>query len=172
MSDISASMTNGTLTRTGDKWIARPQGVGKEAVITVTANVDGRSSTVATMAFRIRKLPDPTAYIVYGDGSNQVHYKGGRPIPKGSLLSAPGVHASIDDGLIDAKFNVTSFQTVFIDQNGDALPENSAGSQFSQRQKDKMREVKAGRRFYITNIKATGPDGISRDLAPIEVIVR
>lgn len=168
MSAISASMTNGTLTRTGDRWIARPQGVGKEAVITVTATVDGHTSTVATMAFRIRKLPDPVAYIPTGDSE----YKGGRPLPKASLLGANGVAAHIDDGIIDAKFTVTSFQTVFIDQNGDALPENSAGSQFSQRQKDKMREVKAGRRFYITNIKATGPDNISRDLAPIEVIVR
>lgn len=172
MSDISASMTNGSLTREGDHWVARPAGVGKEAVITVTANIDGRSTTVATSTFRIRKLPDPTAYIAYNDPSgNSAHYKGGKPFPKGSLLAAPGLEASIDDGIIDTKFKVTSFQTVFFDSMGNAMPENSDGANFSARQKERFRNLQRGKRFYISNIKAVGPDGISRDLSPVEVIV-
>ena len=30
---------------------------------------------------------------------------------------------------------------------------------------------KLPKRFYISRVKAVGPDGITRDLAPIEVIV-
>jgi len=173
MGDISATMTNGTLTRSGDHWIARPAGVGKEAVVTVTANMDGRSVNVATSRFRIRKLPDPTAYIAITDAEgNPAHYKGGRPIAKAALIAAPGLEAAIDDGLIDTKFNVVSFQTVFFDSMGNAMLENSQGAAFSPNQKNRFRNLKRNARFFITNIKALGPDGITRDLSPVEVIVR
>ncbi len=172
MNDISASMTNGTLTRQGDHWIARPQGVGKEAVLTVTANMDGRQVNVATHTFRIRKLPDPTAFIAFNDASgNPGHYKGGRPFSKALLLAAPGLQAAIDDGLLDTKFNVTSFQTIFFDSMGNAMPENSDGSNFSARQKQRFQSLQRGKRFYISNIKAIGPDGVTRDLSPVEVII-
>ncbi|MDE6715253.1 MAG: gliding motility protein GldM, partial [Muribaculaceae bacterium] len=35
---ISATMTNGTLSRSGDHWVAKPSKVGSDAVVTVTAN--------------------------------------------------------------------------------------------------------------------------------------
>ncbi|MDE6396345.1 MAG: gliding motility protein GldM [Muribaculaceae bacterium] len=172
MGDVSATMTNGSLTRQGDRWIARPVGVGKEAVVTVTAVIDGRSTNVATTSFRIRKLPDPTAYISFTDAQGQPgQYKGSKPFAKASLLGASGLGAAIDDGLIDTKFNVTSFQTVFFDSMGNAMPENSDGGHFSARQKQRFQSLKRGQRFYISSIKAIGPDGITRDLSPIEVIV-
>ena len=50
--DISATMTNGTLSRQGDKWVARPGAVGQDAVVTVTARMDGRPVNVANTTFR------------------------------------------------------------------------------------------------------------------------
>ena len=172
MSAISASMTNGTLTRSGDHWVARPATVGKEAVLSVTANIDGRSTTVANSTFRVRKLPDPTAYIAFTDQKGNVdHYKGGRPFAKTLLMQAPGLEAAIDDGLLDTKFKVVGFETVFFDSMGNAIPEVSDGANFSQRQKQSFQRLSRGKRFYISRIRAIGPDGITRDLSPMEVIV-
>ncbi len=172
MSAISASMTNGTLTRSGDHWVARPATVGKEAVLTVTANIDGRSTTVANSTFRVRKLPDPTAFIAFTDQKGNVdHYKGGRPFAKTLLMQAPGLEAAIDDGLLDTKFKVVGFETVFFDSMGNAIPEVSDGANFSQRQKQSFQRLSRGKRFYISRIRAIGPDGITRDLSPMEVIV-
>ncbi len=169
---VSASMTNGTLTRSGDAWIARPTKVGSEAVITVTANMDGRQQTVATMNFRVRKLPDPTPFITFTDSKgNQERYKGSRPFAKTLLLQASGLEAAIDDDLLNIQFKVLSFETVFFDSMGNAIPEVSNGASFSQRQKDSFRRLSRGKRFYISRVKAIGPDGIERDLAPMEVIV-
>ena len=98
-------------------------------------------------------------------------YKGGRPIAKASLMNAKGIGAAIDDGLLDVAFNVLSFETVFFDQLGNAIPEISAGASFSQRQIEQMRRLTRGKRFYISRIKAKGPDGVERQLSPIEVIV-
>lgn len=173
MSGVSASMTNGTLTRSGDHWVAHPTKVGEEATVTVNAEMEGRQMTVATTKFRVRKLPDPTPYIAYKDANgNTNHYKGGgRGLSKTLLLNAPGIQAAIDDDLLNIQFSVVSFETVFFDSMGNAIPEVSQGDQFSQRQKDSFRRLSRGKRFYISRVKAVGPDGITRDLAPIEVIV-
>lgn len=169
---VTATISNGTLTRNGRDWTARVTGVGKEAVITVTANIDGRQTQVAQTPFRIRRLPDPTAFIAYKDAQGNVeHYKGGRPLSKQILMSAQGLQAAIDDGLLDTPFKVVSFETVSFDSMGNAMPELSDGANFSARQKQAFRSLSRGKRFYISRIKATGPDGTTRNLSPIEVII-
>lgn len=170
---VSATMTNGTLTRSGDHWVAHPHKVGDEAVVSVSAEMDGRPMSMAQTKFRVRKLPDPTPYIAFKDAQgNTSHYKGGgRGLSKSLLLAAPGIEAAIDDDLLNIAFKVLSFETVFFDSMGNAIPEVSNGAQFSQRQKDSFRRLSRGKRFYISRVKAVGPDGITRDLAPIEVIV-
>ena len=169
---VSATMTNGSLTRSGDHWNAHPTRVGAECVITVTATLEGRSQTVSTSTFRVRKLPDPTAYIAYKDSKgNENHYKGSKPFAKSLLLAADGLDAAIDDDLLNVHYSVVDFETIVFDSMGNAMPEKSAGSRFSERQKTSFRRLSRGKRFYITRIRAKGPDGIVRDLSPMEVIV-
>ena len=127
---------------------------------------------MGTTSFRIRRLPDPTAFIAFTDSKgNSDHYKGGRPFSKTLLLAANGLSAAIDDGLLDTPFTVLSFETVIFDSMGNAIPEVSAGAQFSPRQKQAFQRLRRGNRFYISRIKAKGPDGITRDLSPMEVII-
>lgn len=171
MSAIQASMTNGTLTRQGDGWIAHPGKVGTEAVITVTAQLEGRTQNVGSMTFRVRKLPDPTPYIPLRDASgNPVHYKGSpKRISKAQLMAAESLGAAIDDDLLNVTYSVVSFSTVFFDSMGNAIPEVSDGSRFSSRQKEQFKRLKPGKSFFISNVKAKGPDGITRDISPMEV---
>lgn len=171
-SQISASMTNGTLTRTATGWVAKPSTVGKDAVITVTASQNGRSVNVSQMAFRVRRLPDPTPYIAYKDAAgNTQHYKGSAPISKTALLNAGGIKAAIDDGLLNVEFKVKSFRIDIFDSMGNDIPEDSQSADFSERQRSKIREMQRGKKFFITRVKAVGPDGIERTLSPIEVIL-
>ena len=61
---------------------------------------------------------------------------------------------------------------VFYDNMGNAVPEISQGSEFTLRQKNMIRQLNRGKRFYITKIRAAGPDGIERTLnGAMEVIV-
>ena len=168
MSGVSATISQGSLSRNGDVWVARVANVGSEATINVSAMIDGRSQQVGSMKFRVRKLPDPTAFIPLGDAA----YKGTpKRITKAQLMNANGLAAAIDDGVLDIAFQVVSFSTVFYDQMGNAMPENSAGAAFSARQKDRFRQLKPGKSFFISNIKAKGPDGITRDISPMEVAI-
>ena len=169
---ISATMTNGTLTKSGDGWIAHPTKVGAECVISVTAEMDGQRTNVGSTTFRVRKLPDPTPFISYKDANGQPNrYKGGKPFSKALLMAAGGLDAAIDDDFLNIDYKVVSFECVFVDAMGDYHPEVSNGAQFSERQKERMRRLQHGKRFYIRGVKATGPDGITREISPIEVII-
>lgn len=171
-SQISATMSNGTLTKTGSGWIAKPTSVGKDAVITVTASQNGRSMTVASMSFKVRRLPDPMPYIQYKDAAgNTQNYRGGTPISKQVLLNAGGIRAAIDDGLLNVEFKVRSFRIDIYDSMGNVIPEDSHSAEFSERQISKIRALQRGKTFYITRVKVVGPDGIERTLSPIEVVM-
>ena len=90
-------------------------------------------------------------------------FKGGR-IAKGSIIGATVLGAAIDDGLLNIPFKVLSFETVFADRMGNFRPEPSSGSHFTENQRNLMRELRRGQRFYISKVQAVGPDGITRTL--------
>ncbi|MBQ5983071.1 MAG: gliding motility protein GldM [Prevotella sp.] len=166
---VSVSMSGGTLSAKGDgHYVAVPAAVGKDVTFTVTANDKGKSRQMAQVTFKVRKLPDPTPYVVIGDD----RYKGGG-LAKASLMGMSTLSAAIDDGLLDIPFKVLSFETVFFDNMGNAVPLASDGNHFSGRQKDSFRKLSRGRRFYIRGVQAIGPDGITRTLpGAMEVIVK
>ncbi len=166
-SSVQASMTNGSIVRKGNTWVARPSTVGKDAVITVSADVNGQRRTVATHTFRVRKLPDPTPYLAIGND----RFKGGRPIGRQSVLGAGGIKAAIDDGMLDIQFRVLGFEMIVFDSMGNAIPEVSDGASFSARQKEAIKRLGRGKRFFISRVRAVGPDGIERNLSPMEIIV-
>lgn len=171
-SQISATMSNGTLSRTAGGWVARPSAIGKDAVISVSATQNGRTQTVAQIAFHVRRLPDPTPYIIYKDASgNTQQYKGGVPISKSALLNTGSLYAAIDDGLLNVEFKVKSFRVDIFDSMGNDIPEDSYSSQFSERQLVKLKALQKGKTFFITRVKAVGPDGVERTLAPMQVVL-
>ena len=171
---VQATMTGGTLQPVGPgRYIARPTAVGQNVTITVTSTNTGRSQQMGQFTFRVRRLPDPTPYIAMKDESGSpIRYKGGG-LSKAQLMAVDGIGAAIDDGILDIAFKVQSFETVFFDNMGNAVPMVSDGADFSARQKDTFRKLQRNKRFYISRVTAIGPDGISRKLnASMEVIVK
>ena len=165
---FSLSMKGGSLTpKGGGHYIARPAAVGQDVTFTVSGTVDGKTQTIGSYTFKVRKLPDPTAYIAVGND----RFKGGK-LSKNAAVGAQSLGAAIDDGLLDIPFKVLSFETVFFDRMGNARPEVSSGANFSENQRNLMRELRRGQRFYIRGVQAIGPDGIKRSLPQaLEVIV-
>ena len=174
LNKIQATMSGGSLQPVGPgRYIARPTAVGQNVTITVTSTNTGRAQQMGQFTFRVRRLPDPTPFIDMKDESGSpVRYKGGG-LAKAQLMSVDGIGAAIDDGILDIAFKVQSFETVFFDNMGNAVPMVSDGAQFSARQKDTFRKLQRNKRFYISRVNAIGPDGIQRKLnASMEVIVK
>ncbi|MBQ6653006.1 MAG: gliding motility protein GldM [Prevotella sp.] len=168
--DVSVSMSGGTLTSAGGAghYVAVPSAVGQDVTFTVSANDKGTRREMGKFTFKVRKLPDPTIYIPVGSD----RFKGGG-LAKGSLMGANTVSAAIDDGLLDIPFRVLGFEAVFFDNMGNAVPMASTGGAFTERQKEAFRKLSRNKRFYITNVSAVGPDGITRKLnASMQIIVK
>lgn len=174
---ISANIAKGSGTIKSDGkggFIVVPTKVGEELQIGVTArNEEGKSQSMGEYTFRVRQLPDPMPFIEYKDKDGNVQrYRGGAPFSKQSLMGTDGIVAAIDDGLLNIGFKVLSFETVFYDNMGNAIPLKSQGSMFSQQQKDMFRNLGRGKRFYISHVTAIGPDNIERLLpTTLEVII-
>lgn len=174
LSDMSVACSGGAITpKGGGNYIVRPSRVGQEVTITVTSNISGRSQTMGSYSYKVRQLPDPTAHMTITDADgNKVRYKGG-VIARSSILSCKGLEAAIDDGMLDVTYKVLSFETVVFDNMGNAVPMASDGASFSQRQRDAFSKMERNKRFYISNVRSTGPDGIERRLpASMEIIIR
>jgi len=171
---VSATMTGGSLSQTTPgKYIAKPTKIGQDAVITVFSNHSGTSQQMAQYTFKVRKLPEPTPFIELKDEKgNPERYRGGG-LAKPKLVAAEQIGAAVDDGILHIPFRVLSFEMVFFDNMGNAVPIASEGDRFSAQQKETIKKLSRGRRLYISRLTAIGPDGIERKLnTSMEVIIR
>ncbi len=166
---VSVTMSGGSLTPTGaGRYVAVPSKVGTDVTFHVSARDGGKVRSFPPFSFRVRKLPDPTPYIAVGSD----RFKGGN-LTKAALMGVNALSAAIDDGILDIQFNVQGFSAVFYDNMGNAVQMASAGANFTESMKEQFRRLSRNRRFYITEVKAVGPDGITRTLpGAMEVKVR
>jgi len=171
--NVSATMTNGRLERKENIWVAYPSKAGTDAVVTVSANIGGKTQVMANRPYRVRPLPDPMPFIEYTDeNGNPKKFRGrGERISKSVLLDAEVLKAAIDDDLLRVNFTVVRFETLFYDSFGNALPVASDGARFSSAQKEKIRALAKGKNFWIRGVVARGPGGDERNISPIEVII-
>lgn len=174
LTSVSATMDGGTLKQTAPgRYIARPSNIGRDAIISVFSDNSGSRQKMAQYSFKVRKLPEPTPYIDLKDEKgNPDRYQGGG-LAKSRLMRAQRIGAAVDDGILHIPFKVLSFEMVFFDNMGNAVPIASEGDCLSSQQKETVRKLAKGRRLYISRLKAIGPDGIERKLnTSMEVIIR
>ena len=155
--DVSVTMTNGKIERTSNGFLAYPEKVGVEALITVSATVDKVVKQMGSMPFRVKRVPNPLATIA---GKNE------GLITKNELMAEQGVFAEIPDFDFEMKFQVLSF-IVSTAKNGFVVDQPVNGARFSQAQRDLFNGLTKGSRLYIDNIKAKGEDGFERTLSAI-----
>ena len=111
--------------------------------------------------------------VLKDEKGNTERYYGGSSVNRNSLLAANNVSAAIDDGILDVPFRVKSFETVFYDRMGNAVPITSEGNTLTERQKETIQRLARGRRFYISRVIAVGPDGIERRIkTTMEIIIK
>ena len=162
--DVFATAENASIKKiTHGSYAIHPKGNAKTVTVQIACNKEQRHWHIGTKDFVVRPLPDPMPYFETVTGENYTIYKGGN-IAKSRLLATTGLKAAIDDGVLHVPFRVTGFETVFFDEMGNAIPMVSEGNMFSQRQQETMRLLGNNRRFYISHITVTGPDGKKRTL--------
>jgi len=160
-SQIQPTISSGTLRREGKDWVARVP-MGTKATISVVHN-DGRTSRkMGSAEFRVKRVPDPKAYIANTDGG---------PVAKNMLLAARAIIPRMpDDFDFDLTFEILSYTFVGI-RGGDIVQYNGNGNMLSQDMQNFISNAKRGERIWLENIMAKGPDG-NRRLGTISLIVQ
>jgi gliding motility-associated protein GldM len=159
---ISATMNNGTirkgkLEKYRGEWVARPEVVGREASINVSAMVNGERMRFPPYTFRVQNIPDPVAkFAGLTEGS----------VAKNVALATPGVFAVLEDFLFDLEYEVTGFKMI-VTQRGFDREASSNSARVTAEQRTLIDGLSRGQKLYITEIKAKGPDNRTRNLPPI-----
>lgn len=157
--DISATATNGTLTKSADGYIMRP---GKEAEASIGATVtnpDGTKKPMPGMKFRVKNVPNPRPYFAGKSVDDET-------IKKPELTAAAGVIAKMIDFEFDLKFEIVGYKVTMI-VGGTPIEKITNGAAVSGDMKEMFQKAKPGQKVYIEQIKARGPDGTTRNLGSL-----
>ena len=164
--DLEVEMTNGRVTKSGDSFVIRPTELdeqGKRTKVSVYANINGVRKLVGTTDWRVKRVPDPVAQVAGISGGD---------IRKERLQVEDGVMAVLEDFDFDFKYKVTEFEIQTTIAGGYIDRKISKSNRFTPEQKEQLKRVQLESIVYISNIKAVGDDGSTRDLDPISFKVR
>lgn len=150
---VSATITNGVIRKSGNSYIVNPANVGN-ALVAVSAEIDGKKKQMGTMEFKVKQIPPPVP---------KVAGRTGGVIDRNSLLAQQIVVADLENFDFDASFRVISF-TVSANVRSFSQDASSNSNKITDQQKTIMKNVNKGDRVYFQDIKAIGPDGKVRDL--------
>jgi gliding motility-associated protein GldM len=153
---IRPSITSGygSLTAvTGGGYIAKVTKTG-DAKINVSVVSDGSTKNVGGKKFRVKRIPNPTAYV--GNSPGPV-------IKNGELKASRGLYAKADNFEFDVNFTIKSFEITYKKARSNNLTIlQNKGPLWTGDIKNLIKQVKPGDRLWIDNIRIAAPDGTTR----------
>lgn len=133
--------------------------VGKNVVATLSSSEEN-----ITQTFRVKRVPDPTAYI----GSN---IWGGKR-SKQELLSNPFISAHMgEDFAYDLKWTINSYKVTFIMKSIEGAPMACSGDAFNEDVRSAIQNASSGTVIIFSDIKASSIVG-QRTLRDITVRIK
>jgi gliding motility-associated protein GldM len=138
-------------------WAVKPNAVGQDVQVIVTADMNGKPVQYAPYPFRVKPIPNPIA--VFGGKSTG-------SISRADALVQAGVFAIMPDFDFELNYTVTGF-TIFYTDKGMDIEESSSSSNLTPKQKQALNGLTRGKNLMIKDIKALGPDNRPRDLNSI-----
>ncbi len=159
---ITATMTNGVIKKGKVKnfrgsWIVRPKTPGKPAQVRVFADINGKKVSFPPISFRVKRVPPPVAKVAGKKGGN---------ISKAALAAQSVVLAEMENFDFDLKFRVTSFR-MSVTLKGFTYDEISNNNRITPKMKSYINQMRRNSKVIFDDIKAVGPDGVTRRLNPI-----
>lgn len=141
------------LSKSGNLWVAKPTGSGKEATLTVSGKntVTGKTQQLLTQKFRVSNLPDPELY--WGAAKNGD--KGQRTETKLFAKYGPEIP-------LNAQFRIVSWEVQIPGAQG--APPKGTGGVLDGTASNLIKQAKPGMQVsFICTV--VGPDGIQRKRA-------
>lgn len=159
-SAIKTSITGATMTGPDSKneYIVSP-GQGTEAIISVTATINGKATKMGDKKFRIKPIPDPVP-----------SFNGKRPydssITQSDASAAAGLRAAMENFDFPVTPEMKSWMITIV--SGGSLKEYQCnGAAINPDASAAIKKAKKGDKIFIEQIKVKMPDGKDRQLPPL-----
>jgi len=162
LENLQPSLTGGSLSGSKGKYIAKVQS-GTEATVSVSAKFGAQVKPMGSFKFRVKRVPDPVAYI----GGK----KGDQVVTKGELMAIGGIIPKLENFDFDLSFVVTSFTLSGL-VKGQIAEYRSSSNKVTPEMINFLKNIGSGAKLYFEQIKAKGPDGTTRDLSSVSIKVR
>ncbi|MEO8148973.1 MAG: gliding motility protein GldM [Bacteroidia bacterium] len=166
---VKVSVVGGGVTLTkapggsGEQWIAKATTQG-EATVTINADFDGKSMTMGAQKFRVKQVPNPVATIAdkkSGTMSRAIVVAQGSIIPK------------MENFDFELFFRITKFKMTLARRSSpDPIEIETTGNQMTEKMKSSISAARAGDKVYFEYIDAVGPDGKTRRLEPLNIVLQ
>jgi gliding motility-associated protein GldM len=138
-------------------WAVKPNAVGQDVQVIVTADINGKPVQYAPYDFRVKSIPNPVA--IFANKSTGT-------VPRATAAAQQGVFAILPDFDFDLQYTITGFTVLYSDKGSD-YEETSSSSNLTAKQKDLIGRLTRGKNLIIKDIKALGPDGRTKELLPV-----
>ncbi|MEZ5001848.1 MAG: gliding motility protein GldM [Chitinophagales bacterium] len=157
--DLRVNMSEGTLTGSGGNYNVR---VTKQGTSTITV-ADASGTRYGNFEFRVKRIPDPVAQVARKSGGN---------ISAGEFQVQKGLAAVLENFDFDAKFDVVSYDLVYIPKRQDLALAKANGATFTGQMAGYIQKAKPGDVYAFENITVRGPDGQTRGIPGINFRIR
>jgi gliding motility-associated protein GldM len=157
---VSASISGGSLSRTGAGQYAAIVNTPGKATISVSADIDGKIKVLGSKEFRIKYVPDPVLKVGLSKG----------PSMKAAEFKVQGgLRADLEDFLFEGvRYEIVSYR-IGIDATGKDYVEGDAhNAYFPSSVTGAIRSLRAGDIVYFDNVRVKGPEGKVRDMSNIK----
>jgi len=156
--DLRVSMSGGSISKSGDEWVANVSTIGTATVNVAGELTKGKVSPLGSTVFRVKRIPDPKA---------QFAGRSGGTTSAANLRAQDRLFAKLENFEFDAKFNVTRFTLLVAKPRQDAIPMSTSGGELTPAMRTLMNSVTPGTTVVFKDIIAVGPDGTQRGLDAI-----
>ncbi len=136
---------------------------GTKATINVGAKLNGVQKSMGSFEFRIKRVPDPVAFVgaIKGDGQ----------MTKGELNAVSGVFARMENFDFDLSFQVVSF-VLSMNVNGVFVEKKANGAAMTPEMKTLTAGAKPGNKVFFEQVTVKGPDGTLRKIPGVNIKVK
>jgi gliding motility-associated protein GldM len=158
---IRVSLSSGSISGAKGKYTVNVSKPGNTRVNVSTEVSPGKTETLSSTEFRIKRIPDPR--VKFGGKS------AGR-LSTIALKSQNKIFAMLEGFDFDARFTIDRFTLIIIKPRSDAMVLQASGNTLTTAMQAAMANITGGTRVIFDNIIATGPDGMKRQLDGISLL--
>jgi hypothetical protein len=157
------SISAGEISGSNGSYIVKVANPGK-VTVTVTGTLEGgKSTTLGTSEFRIKRIPPPRV---------KFSGKAGGRLSVGEAKVQNKIFAMLEDFDFEAAFNVQHFKLYIVKPRADAQVFEATNNSFTPAMTAAMSSIVSGSRIIFDDIIAVGPDGVKRPLDPITFTIQ